>query len=174
MIPSDNGEQCTATNKAGNACRSAAVRGTGLCFAHTPGGLRAQAVAGGEAKRKPKPSEVLRAQLEALNELAVRALMEALSADRSLVVGQGPTAWVATAPDHAVRLAAAKEVWDRVYGKSKQTAEVTTVDGGTLAPVLPPDDPGHAAEVAELLGRATGNDHATIGVDGEALEDADA
>jgi hypothetical protein len=51
---------------------------------------------------------------------------------------------------------AAERLQDRVYGKPKQTAEVTSVDGGTLAPVLPPDDPGHAAEVAELLGRATG------------------
>ena len=175
MTPVVNGEQCTAPTRAGKTCRSAAMKGTGLCYAHTPGGLLTRCAEGGIAKRKPRPNEVLRGQLEELNDDAIRALTEALRADRALVVGQGPTAWVATAPDHAVRLGAAKELWDRLYGRPAQTTRLEAGGGGVLlAAVLPPDDPGHTAEVQELLERATGNEHATIDVDGEALEDADA
>jgi hypothetical protein len=153
--------KCSARSKRGNPCRSPAVNGTELCFSHTPGGLDVQAAAGGLAKRKPRPNEVLREQLEELNDDAIRALTDALGADRALVVGQGPTAWVATAPDHAVRLGAAKELWDRLYGRPAQTTRLEAGDGGVLlAAVLPPDDPGHAAEVQGLLERATGDGEA--------------
>jgi len=168
FMPLPGMDPCTSLTKAGKTCQAGSVKGTGLCFSHTPGGLGGQAAAGGTARRKVQPKEVLRDQLEELRgrlaELdgeAVRALTEALGADRALVVGNGPTAWVATAPDHAVRLSAAKELWDRLYGRPAQTTRLEAGGGGVLlAAVLPPDDPGHAAEVQELLERATGNEHA--------------
>jgi hypothetical protein len=161
-------EQCTSLTKSGKTCRSGAVKGTGLCFSHTPGGLAGQAAAGGTTKRKLNPKLLLRDQFEELREEltglngdAIRALTEALVADRALVVGNGPQARVETAPDHAVRLSAAKELWDRLYGRPAQTTRLEAGGGGVLlAAVLPPDDPGHTAEVQELLERATG-DHAT-------------
>jgi hypothetical protein len=166
-------EPCSSLTKAGKTCGAPAVKGTGVCFSHTPGGLAGQASAGGAAKPKMvQPREVTRDQFEQfrdrLAELsgdAVRALTDALVADRALVVGNGPEAWVATAPDHAVRLSAAKELWDRLYGRPSQTTRLEAGGGGMLlAAVLPPDDPGHAAEVAELLERATG-EHAVIDVE---------
>jgi hypothetical protein len=111
--------------------------------------------------------EELCERLAELNDDAIRALTDALAADRALVVGQGPTAWVATAPDHAVRLSAAKELWDRLYGRPSQTTRLEAGGGGVLlAAVLPPDDPGHAAEVQELLERATGGGSGTTAAEG--------
>jgi hypothetical protein len=112
--------------------------------------------------RRVRPSEVARALIEA-HELALqRPYWRTLGFDVRLgangpelveledggaklygVSGKDGNVRVSVHDDLEAMQRAAERLQDRVYGKPKQTAEVTTVDGGTLAPVLPPDDPGH-------------------------------
>jgi hypothetical protein len=62
----------------------------------------------------------------------IGALVDALTADRGVVVGQGESASVEFVPDHDARIKAARELLDRAYGKARQALEVTGDDGGPL------------------------------------------
>lgn len=63
----------------------------------------------------------------------IAALIDALVADRGVVVGQGENASVEFVPDHDARIKAARELLDRAHGKAKQQTEVTGADGGPVA-----------------------------------------
>jgi hypothetical protein len=61
---------------------------------------------------------------------AITALINALSADRTFLLGSGDDARLETAPDHDARIKAANSLLDRLYGKPAQA--VTGEDGGRL------------------------------------------
>jgi hypothetical protein len=82
----------------------------------------------GGGRRKLR--EDVRDMLEAATPKAAQRVIEALDAERPVVVGNGPHAHVELHPDHDVRLKAYHAIFDRLHGKPAQ--EVTGADGGPL------------------------------------------
>lgn len=68
---------------------------------------------------------------------AAKRVIEALDADRPVVVGNGPGARMELVPDHDVRIKAANTIMDRIHGKPAQ--EISGPDGGPLFGSLVPD-----------------------------------
>lgn len=68
---------------------------------------------------------------------AAQRLIEALDAERPVVVGNGPHATMEMVPDHDVRLKASEVLFSRLYGKPRQ--EVTGEDGAPLMGAVVPD-----------------------------------
>ncbi|HWT24524.1 MAG TPA: hypothetical protein VN213_13545 [Solirubrobacteraceae bacterium] len=99
-------------------------------------------------------------------EPVIAALIDALIAERGVVVGSGDDATVEFVADHAIRIAAARELLDRAYGKPRQATEVTGPDGGPITLTVPTDGADRAARAAQLLatagaipGSTNGNGH---------------
>jgi hypothetical protein len=61
---------------------------------------------------------------------AIQALIEALQAERTYVIGEGASARLETAPDHGERIRAANSLLDRWGGKPAQA--ITGDDGGPI------------------------------------------
>jgi hypothetical protein len=128
------------------------------CFAHIPSEFRKRwgvGEFGGDVNhpgrpRKPRPNEVLRELIE--NEMAewLAPIREALLATKPTVVGNGRSARIEWSPDHRTRLQAVESALDRVYGKPKQTSEVSGMINLNADVVVPTDDE-RAMEVAEIL-----------------------
>jgi hypothetical protein len=76
---------------------------------------------------------VIRERIEADIEPVISALVDALTAHRGVVVGQGESASVEFVPDHDARIKAARELLDRAYGKARLALEVTGEDGAPVA-----------------------------------------
>lgn len=66
--------------------------------------------------------------LAAASPKAAKTLVDALEAERSIVVGGGDNAYIEQVPDVDMRVKAANAILDRVYGKP--TAYVAGEDGG--------------------------------------------
>jgi hypothetical protein len=128
------------------------------CFAHIPSEFRKRwgiGEFGGDVNhpgrpRKPRPNEVLRELIE--NEMAewLAPIREALLATKPTVVGNGRSARIEWSPDHRTRLQAVDSALDRVYGKPKQTSEVSGMINLNADVVVPTDDE-RAMEVANIL-----------------------
>jgi hypothetical protein len=87
-------------------------------------------VAGNGGGGRKAISHEVRAMLEAKTPDAAQRLIDALDADRPVVVGNGPHATVEMVPDHDTRMKAAEAILNRLYGKP--TVAVTGEDGGPL------------------------------------------
>lgn len=129
---------CTATTKSGEPCKAKPLKDTDRCLAHSDATTRESVgfvAANGFAGRKPNPRavDVLRERIEQDIDKVLNPLWDALEADRGVVVGNGPSAHVDYVPDFSARIAAARELLDRGYGKPKQTNEVSGNIGMTLA-----------------------------------------
>jgi hypothetical protein len=74
--------------------------------------------------RNPRAVEVLREKIEADIEMWLCPLVDALTAERGVVVGDGPMAHVEFFADHPTRLRAVKDAFDRAFGKPAQTHEL--------------------------------------------------
>jgi hypothetical protein len=70
--------------------------------------------------RKPRAVDVLRERIEADIDRWLRPLEDGLTADRGLVVGDGPDARIESVPDHGARIKAHREAFDRAFGKPTQ------------------------------------------------------
>lgn len=79
---------------------------------------------GGTGRRRIDPA--VQEMLLAAAPKAAKALIEALDANRALVVAEQ----IAYVPDHDMRVKAANALLDRVYGKPSQT--ITDEDGGPM------------------------------------------
>jgi hypothetical protein len=126
--------RCTGTTRRGTPCKATPRGDTGLCNAHSPKKIQDSAGFGGPQPgagrpRKPRVVDVIRERIEGDMEPVIAALVDALFADRGVVVGAGESAELELIPDHAARIAAARELLDRAYGKAKQQTEVTGADG---------------------------------------------
>lgn len=129
---------CTGTTKAGKPCKANPLKDRDTCLAHADAETRRslQFVGGGPGSGRPKNPravDVLKERIEADIDKVLNPLWEALEADRGVVVGNGPTAHVDYVADHSARIAAARELLDRGYGKPKQTNELSGSIGMTLA-----------------------------------------
>jgi hypothetical protein len=71
--------------------------------------------------------DVLKERIEAGIDEVLKPLWDALTAERAVVVGNGPTAYVESVKDHPTRIAAVRELLDRGYGRPKQVSEITMV-----------------------------------------------
>ena len=128
------------------------------CFAHIPTEFRSRWGVGEFVRgddnpgrpRKPRPNDVLRELIE--NEMAewLAPIRAALLAKKPTVVGNGRTARIEWSPDHRTRLQAVEAALDRVYGKPKQTSEVTGMVSLNADIVVPTDDE-RQQEVAKIL-----------------------
>lgn len=120
---------------------------------HERHGFRPNSTGGG---RPPKPSaiEVLRHKVE--QEYGIDAVLkpyfEALTKANLFATYQGEVN-VSPHPDVGARIEAAEKLLDRVYGKPKQTTEVSGPGGGPVTVDVPNADERQAA-IAELLRRA--------------------
>jgi hypothetical protein len=135
--------RCTGTTRAGAPCRAAPLRGRETCSAHDPlspavirfGSVQQASRAGargGAAGRRPRVVDVIRERIEEDIEPVISALVDALTADRGVVVGQGENATVESVPDHDARIKAARELLDRAYGRARQALEHTGAEGGPI------------------------------------------
>jgi siroheme synthase (precorrin-2 oxidase/ferrochelatase) len=79
---------------------------------------------------------VLKQRLENDIDRVLKPLFAALEAERSVVVGNGPTAHVETVEDIPTRIAAARELLDRAYGRSKSSSEITLISDDVLAQAM--------------------------------------
>lgn len=73
--------------------------------------------------------------------LAIKALIDALEAERTFLIGTGADAKLETAPDHDARIKAANSLLDRYHGKPAQA--ISGEDGGPLqlgVVILPPEE----------------------------------
>jgi hypothetical protein len=143
--------RCTGTTRRGTPCKATPRGDTGLCNAHSPKETQDSAGFGGPQPgagrpRKPRVVDVIRERIEQDMEPVIAALVDALSADRGVVVGAGESAELELIPDHAARIAAARELLDRAYGRARQALEVTGEDGGPVAL----DDVGEALDLRKL------------------------
>jgi hypothetical protein len=103
------------------------------------------------AGRKPKPHvvDIIRERIEERSGEVLDALWAALKAERAVVVGNGPTAHVELVSDHPTRIAAARELLDRAYGRTRQANEVVVITKDAFEQVLAELE----ADVAELEAR---------------------
>jgi hypothetical protein len=118
--------RCTKKTKAGKSCRAWPLAGTNRCISHSDRKTQESTGFGvnGGRPRKPRVVEVLREQVEAEIQDWLRPLYEAREATTAVVVGTGPKAHLEVVPDYRVRLQAAREVLDRIYGRPTTHAEV--------------------------------------------------
>lgn len=79
---------------------------------------------------RPKMDPVVKEMLRCATPAAAKALVDALAAERSIVVGSGDKAEVVGVPDHEVRMKAANAILDRLYGKPHQS--ISGEDGGPI------------------------------------------
>ena len=128
--------RCHATNRAGDPCAANPLRDGQFCSAHDPhlpAGARfgsseqAAQAATGVRRRPPSVIELLRERVEAEAEAILAPYFEALAQ------GEGVEQ----------RMRAAERLLDRVFGRPKQSAELSMVAG--LAPLHLGDGPGHAS-----------------------------
>src|SRR5690349_13594197 len=99
---------CTAVTTAGEACRARPVGITGVCLAHTPGAREEYGFGGAQpgAGRPATPTAlmILRERVEADIERWLQPFEDALEHE-----------------DVEIRMRAASQVLDRVYGKPRQS-----------------------------------------------------
>lgn len=137
--------KCAGTNRKGNPCGVPALKGDDYCRAHSPNipdsfrfGTPEQAAIAGSA---PKPHKL--GAREALNEAfleaarehrdaIIAAYIDGLHAEKTVVVGNGPTAHTESVPDPPTRVVSAEKLTDRVVGKPRQSVEHSGPDGGPI------------------------------------------
>lgn len=158
---------CKGTNKKGEPCKAAALKGRDVCLAHADEETRTSVnFQQGPRPGRPrvaKPTEVARRVIEenvaALLRPHFRALGLELHDDLTttpldkgaIVVYQGEAT---TIEDLGAQIAAAEKLLDRVYGKPRQQVDVSTDDPHDGAALI--EDPDLRREARALLRRAAG------------------
>ena len=121
---------CHGTTKTGRPCKAAPLHDSDCCLAHTDEETRLSTGFGAPGTgrpRNPRAVDVLKERIEAGIDEVLKPLWDALTAERAVVVGNGPTAYVESVKDHPTRIAAVRELLDRGYGRPKQATEITMV-----------------------------------------------
>ncbi len=165
---------CRGTTRRGTPCTVSPLTAAGAaklglpeqdqdwCAAHHPDlpasarfGSRAQATEAGKQggrPRLPRVVDVIKERIEAEADEVVDALMDALHATEGIAIAvKGGGATLVETPDHKTRIAAARELLDRGYGRPKQQTELTGADGGPVEIVPVAIDRDAAAAVAGIL-----------------------
>lgn len=174
--------RCQGTTKAGKPCKAAPLKDGAYCCAHDRtrsdddrfGSPAWSSRAGASPKpHVPKLIEALAAKVEEHAEQLVQAYIDALAADRGVVVGFGENAELELVPDYAMRVRAADAIYDRLLGKPRQQTEISGPEGGPIELDAPSDHTERATRAALLLrdagvlegepSSANSNGHATNG-----------
>lgn len=143
--------KCKGTTKAGQPCPTIPLNpGTivegyvmsgDYCRGHEPSLVEAKLnipkgmggpQPGSGRPRKPRAVDVLKDWMEAHIDEVLAPLLDGLSAEKSVVVGNGKGAHLETVPDRALRIQAARELLDRGYGRPKQTVDAVVVSDEDL------------------------------------------
>ena len=146
---------CKATTRAGKPCKSPPQKEGDYCLAHASAEVRdsvgfiARNGKGGRPRR-PREIELIQEVAEQFRAALREVYATGLTAERAVVVGNGPSAHVEMVPDLPHRLAVAKEINDRLHGRPRQQTEITGGDGGPVEVKLPTEAEWHA-EVAQAL-----------------------
>jgi hypothetical protein len=148
---------CQSKTLKGEPCRAAALSGRDRCLAHSDEITRGKTGFGGVQRgagrpRSPRAVDVLRERVEADVDRVLDPLFNALEATRSVVVGNGSTAHVQVVEDIPTRLAAARELLNRAYGRPRQVPEVIEITAEMLDNAIAQME----VEVAELERQAAG------------------
>jgi hypothetical protein len=138
--PSPGKRRCTEKTKAGKPCKAPPLAGTKFCISHSSRAVQEKAgfggpenaSKGGSAKRVPRLTEILAAKVEARADEIIEKLLEGLEAKRAVVVGNGADAYVEIVDDRTEVLKTIREVFDRIEGRPKTTAEITHVQADEL------------------------------------------
>lgn len=146
---------CSETTNAGNPCPQKAavvfIRGKQYklktCAMHAPAPIKRelnlfQYGHPGKAGRKKKKTalDLVRERIEGEAERYLQPLEDALIALKAVVVGNGASAHIEYTEDLALRVDTAFKILDRVYGKPKQTTELSGVGGDAIEIIVPSDD----------------------------------
>lgn len=152
--------RCKGKTKAGKACKAAPLKGGDFCLAHdevarakTSFGSAEAGAKGGEARRVPKLTEILRERVEERAEEIIDKLFAGLGAQRAVVVGTGPQARLEIVEDPDQVLKTIREIYDRFEGKPRQVQEISGPGGEPLG-IVPVSR--EKAERAGLLAAAVG------------------
>jgi hypothetical protein len=144
--------QCKGTNKRGEPCGANPLKTSDYCLAHSEvarasvgfGGSRAGAMGG--RPPVPKPTEVARQLVEAHVAAILRPHFKALGLmlnddltmtpldNGALVFGESKDGdiVISAVEDLGAQIAAAEKLLDRVYGRPKQSTELTGAGGGPM------------------------------------------
>lgn len=175
--------RCHATNRRGAPCGAPVVTGTTppACMSHAPRDLQESKGFGGSQPgagrpRMPSPTEVARRIIEDHVVHVLRPYFRSIGLDLiaqgpgerptvvempeggAKVVGKDPFGGVhvSAIDDLGGQIAAAEKLLDRVFGKPKQTQEVTGAGGEPLtmggATVIVPADEGAVARLLQQTG----------------------
>jgi hypothetical protein len=162
--------KCKGTTKAGKPCGSPPLRGSDFCLSHSPEEERESRGFGGaqEGSGRPpaaKPLRLLRERVEEEIDKWLAPFEDALSATQGVVVGNGPSARLEILPDHRTRMSAAEAVFDRVYGRPRQTTELVGDDlgGGDNVFVIPDNPEWHERVTGVLTETAPGGSNGASG-----------
>lgn len=131
--------RCDAITKKGKQCTRAALEGHATCLSHASKEVKESRGFGGAQKgagrpKQPRVVDLLREKLDEHADQVLQVFVDAMTADRGVVVGNGPEAHVEYVPDHPTRIRAAESYLDRVVGKPRQAVEVTGAEGQPLIP----------------------------------------
>lgn len=158
-----NKRACSGTTRSGDACKGNPLKGRDVCMAHADDETKASvsfggAQAGGGRPKAPRAVDVLRERIERDIDKWLTPIEDALSAERTYILGTGEDAEAVSVPDHTTRMAAAREGLDRAYGKPKQATELSGPDGGPIPtqPVVVPDTEQYRRRVQQIAQRAMG------------------
>lgn len=116
-----HGQCISRTKSTGERCRAFAMSERGLCNNHDPENydrMQAARRAGGAATRKMGVVEKQNAFVAERFDELMNVLLDATKADKAIGF-EGDTV-----PDHAVRVAAVREIFDRGIGKAVQASKV--------------------------------------------------
>jgi hypothetical protein len=156
--------RCSAKTKRGTRCRAAPLKGTKRCSAHplepdsarfgSPEQAREAGLQGGRP-RLPRPHEVLRERIENDIERWLAPLEAALGAGKPVVVwdGQERQHHIEFVEDPKLGMQAMKLAFDRVYGRPRQSVEISGSDGGPVRMAAAFDDPELREELHGLVRR---------------------
>jgi hypothetical protein len=172
---------CKGTNRTGGPCKAAPLINSEWCAAHDPTrpeddrfGSKVQSARAGasEKPRTPGLMEVLRARVEAHADEILAPYFKALGVgvDRDgNPIGRGAIhvyhGEATDLEDLGAQIEAAERLIDRVFGKPRQTTELTGPEGGPIEIAPPVDAVERAVRAAELIRLAAGDEYAPTAVD---------
>lgn len=148
--------RCKATTKDNAPCKAAPLTDSDFCLSHSGQEMRESLGFGGPQEgsgrpRKPRVSEIYAEVAEEMREEIREVLKRGLTATRSVVVGNGPTAHVEEVEDIPTQLKTASDLADRTDGKPRQAVEITGDEGGPVKFEGVTDADAWHREVAAIL-----------------------
>lgn len=150
--------RCTGTRKDGKPCGANPLKDRDTCLAHSDAKTRESVgfVANNGLQGRPRRPRVIDRLIQRIDENIdeiIGVYFDGLRAERAVVVGNGPQAYLDLVPDYTERRHSADALLDRGHGKPRQLTEITGEDGGPIRVVEGLNDPKTREALLELVGR---------------------